>query len=233
MEGNMRTFVITGANRGIGLGLTDYSLSQGNKVIACCRNPEGARDLWELESAYDGRLKIETLDVAHDEGIKALADKLGYETIDVLINNAGIMKSYSQSFGDLDLKSIEEMWRVNTLGPLKVTKALLPALLKSKSPIVANITSRMGSIADNTSGGSYGYRMSKAALNMFNKSFSIDYPQILSIVLHPGWVKTDLGGSSAPTEVMESAQGIYKIIVQAKKSDQGKFYDFRGSELPW
>lgn len=224
--------IITGANRGIGLGLTKKYLSAGNTVWACCRNPDGARELWELERDYGERIKLMQLDVTDKKDAVALAKQLEGTDIGLLINNAGTGDG-PKDLESLTQESLLKVFQVNTFGPVLLIQALLPVLKNSTEPKVANITSRMGSISDNSSGSFYSYRMSKTALNMFNKSFSVDYPKITSVVLHPGWVKTDMGGSAAPMEVEQSVEGLYKVISSLKKEDSGRFFDVSGSEIPW
>lgn len=224
--------VITGANRGIGLALTNAFLASGMRVTATCRNPDGARGLWELETEYPGKLMLHALDVSDADQIKALATSLESETINILINNAGVYPApsrFDQVTGDNLLRGLQ----VNTLGPLFVTQALLPQLQRGEDPIVANISSKMGSITDNSSGGSYGYRMSKAALNMFSKSLAVDYPEMISMVLHPGWVQTDMGGPRAQIDVVTCANSLRDVILNATTEDSGKFYDYRGELIPW
>jgi NAD(P)-dependent dehydrogenase (short-subunit alcohol dehydrogenase family) len=228
------TVLITGANRGIGLGLTNQALASGYSVIATCRNPDGARDLWELEHTYTERLKVVALDVADPSSVKGLKDRLPASLVlDMLINNAGLLQGAKASFKETFLDDVEAMLKVNSIAPMRVTQALLPFLEKAPAPIVANMSSKMGSVEDNTSGGYYGYRMSKAALNMFNKSFSIDFPKITSVVLHPGWVKTRMGGESAPTSVWDSTEGLWKVIQGVKPKDTGKFIEYTGELIPW
>jgi NAD(P)-dependent dehydrogenase (short-subunit alcohol dehydrogenase family) len=221
-----RTILITGANRGIGLGLTTYFLNLGERVVATARDPDASGELQSLAADFnrDGQCAIETLDINSDLSVKALALKLAsLKCLDVLVNNAGIIGERETSFAELSLKDVLNTINVNAVGSMRVTQAMLPLLKKSAKPVVANMTSKMGSISDNTSGSYYGYRMSKAALNMFNKSFSCDFPEITSIVMHPGWVKTDMGGASAPVGVLD----------RVKKSDSGKFFDFRDHEIAW
>ncbi len=152
--------------------------------------------------------------------------------IDVLINNAGI---YGRAHGleALELKQVEEVLLTNAVAPMRVTRALIPSLKKARQPKVVHITSLMGSIADNESGGSYGYRMSKAALNMFSKTLSVDFPEFISLVIHPGWVKTDMGGKDAPLEIRDSARGILTVIEKSTPQHSGRFFDYEGEELPW
>lgn len=229
-----KTVLITGANRGIGLGLTWYFLDKGYEVVATTRNIAKSTELNSLSKDFAGRCTIETCDVKSDLSVKALADKLkSKKSLDILINNAGISKDSTAGFKEISLKDIEEMIQVNAISAVRVTQAMIGLLENSQAPIVANISSKMGSIQDNTSGGYYGYRMSKAAMNMFNMSLAKDFPNITCVTLHPGWVKTDMGGQNAPTNVEESTKGLGTLIEKFKKKDSGHFYDFKGTTLPW
>lgn len=230
----MRTYFITGSNRGIGLGLTKCLLQAGHKVIAACRNPDGARDLWELESDYEGRLTLVSLDVANAHDVESLPERLPKDAvIDVLINCAGVSEDGMKGLKNLNMAAVEKTMRVNTYGPMIVTRVLLPYLEKSKHPMIVNISSLMGSIADNRFGSHYGYRMSKTALNMFTKNLSIEFPQWISVAMHPGWVQTDMGGPNATTSVHDSVSGIFNVINHLKPSHNGAFLNFEGKQLPW
>ncbi|OQW53721.1 MAG: hypothetical protein A4S09_06645 [Proteobacteria bacterium SG_bin7] len=226
---------ITGTTRGIGLELTKILLPKKYHVIATGRETKKSKGLSSLKSDYPNALTLIDLDVTDDEEISNLKSKLqGMQQIDLLINNAGIFAADdNQILEKIDSESTLKTFMVNTMGPLKVTQTLLPYLKKSKTPLVVNITSQMGSIDDNKMGRYYGYRMSKSALNMMTKSFSVDYPDIISIVMHPGWVQTDMGGKQAPVSPQDSAKGIVAVIENLKRKDSGKFYDFRGETLPW
>lgn len=229
-----KTALITGANRGIGLGLTEELLRKGWTVIATARNPDGARELWEAEHGYGKqRCEIHELDVTSDGDIDKLAKALKGRAIDLLINNAGVMPEKPGSFTDVTADAMLKGFTVNVLGPLRVMQKLLPNLKASRHPVVGTVTSKMGSIADNTSGGYYAYRVSKAAVNMLNKSFAHDHPEITSVLLHPGWVKTAMGGSTAPVTVEDSARGMLQVLTTAKKEHSGRFFDFTGKEIPW
>lgn len=236
-ERNLNTmkthYVITGAGRGIGLELTKQALEAGDQVSALVRSPEKSTGISELSKKFPKTLRVFPVDVLSDSSVQSFVRDLAGEGVDVLINNAGRYMDGNSGLKDLDLQKVADTFAVNSIGPMRVTRALLPNLNKGKNPRVANITSLMGSIEDNESGGSYAYRMSKAALNMFNKSFAIDFPEVISMVIHPGWVKTDMGGAGAPTSPKESAEGIHKIISQATKKNSGHFFDFEGDELPW
>lgn len=227
-------FIVTGANRGIGLELARQLTARGDTVLAGVRDPASAEDLRALASSQGSRIQIHACDIASDESARAFAASLGDEPIDVLINNAGIYGKH-QRLEDLDLDDVTRTYNVNALGPIRVTRAVLPLLRKGKTRKVVHITSGMGSVTDNTSGGSYGYRMSKAALNMASKSMSVDLSAegVLCVVMNPGWVKTDMGGSSAPTDVTESASKMIGMIDKMTLEDTGKFFDFKGGTIPY
>ena len=236
----MSQYLITGTSRGIGLELTRQLLAAGQSVVAAARDPESAAGLKALQRDYSKTLKLVKLDVSNEQSIAELPAQLkDLAVIDVLINNAGVFNGPSNpsrespSFGQTPVSDLREVFETNAVGPFLVTRALLPWLQKSKQASVAHITSLMGSIADNSSGGYYAYRMSKAALNMFNKSFSKDHPQITSVVLHPGWVRTDMGGPSATLAVEDSARGLLNVIASLNASNSGHFYDYSGRELKW
>ncbi len=229
-----KTAFITGTTRGIGLELTKILLQKKYQVIATGRDTKKSKGLSSLRSDTKNALTLLDLDVTEDKEISKLKTELaGIQQIDLLINNAGIFTADdNQILEKIDPESALITFLVNAMGPLKVTQALLPYLKKSKNALVVNITSQMGSIEQN-SGRYYGYRMSKAALNMMTKSLAIDYPDITSIVMHPGWVQTDMGGKQAPVLPHDSAAGIITVIENLKRKDTGKFYNFRGENLPW
>ena len=225
--------VISGANRGIGLALTQKFLANGHVVVGGCRNPEGARDLWETERDFGASFKMVQLDVTDESDILNLKKLLNGEKIDLLINNAGFFGDARLNLSTVTADLVMKSFKINTIGPMLMCQALIENLLKSNSPKVMHLTSKMGSIADNTSGSTYGYRMSKAALNMFNKSFSIDYPAIASIVAHPGWVQTEMGGSNAPLSIEQSVEGLYELVSKLDRKMTGKFFNYKGDEIPW
>ena len=219
----MATVLVTGCNRGIGLELCRQLHSRGDEVIAVCRSSSAELD--ELGSRV-----IEDVDVATEAGVARLRDELGGRAIDVLVNNAGIL--LPDNLDTLDFNAITEQFRVNSLGPLRVTHALLGNLHGGAK--VAIITSRMGSIADNGSGRSYGYRMSKAAVNMAGMTLSRDLEPrgIAVIILHPGWVATEMTGRQG-IEPAVSAGGLIQRIDELDMDGTGAFWHAEGYVLPW
>lgn len=218
--------LITGTSRGIGLELTRQALQRGDTVIAVVRTPERSEGLTDLKKRYPDQLQLLAVDVTSEEAPGKIANAAG-KSLDLLINNAGVL---------LDGESIHdfmESFRVNAVAPFALTKALLPALKNSSAPKVVQITSKMGSIDDNESGGHCAYRTSKTALNMINKCLAIENPWLTTIVVHPGWVKTDMGGQAAPTLPVTSATGIWNVILGLKPEQTGKFFEFTGQEIAW
>jgi NAD(P)-dependent dehydrogenase (short-subunit alcohol dehydrogenase family) len=215
--------LVTGANRGIGLEITRQLAESGWEVIAACRHRSP-----ELEALG---VRIEALDVSDDASVQALGERLRGVQLDLLINNAGIL--HGDGLDPLELDEIRRQFEVNALGPLKVTAALLDNLREGSK--VAIVSSRMGSIGDNTSGGSYGYRMSKAAVNAAGVSLSHDLRDrgITVLLIHPGYVKTALTGGRGLLEPSESARGVLALIERARLEDSGSFFHVDGSRLPW
>lgn len=221
----MVTYLITGANRGIGYEYCRQLHERGDTVIAVCRS--ASEELQQLGVRVE-----EGIDITSDASVTDLRDRLGDSAIDVLINNAGILQRVTLE--DLDFESIREQFEVNALGPLRVTHALLP-LLKAGSKIVL-MTSRMGSIGDNTSGSSYGYRMSKVALSMAGKSLAHDLkPRGIAVaILHPGLVQTRMTGfTSSGITPEESVKGLLKQIDELTLENTGTFWHANGEVLPW
>lgn len=222
------TVLVTGANRGLGLEFAKQLQAKGFKVIGTARKPEKAAEL----KASGAR--VEQLDVADQSSVEALAKSLEGVPIDILINNAGMASRADSSLQTLDFDAMVRIFEVNSLGPLRVTQALLPNLQASKHKTIVNITSRLGSIELST-GGLYAYRTSKTALNQINKIMSVELAPkgFTSIVIHPGWVKTDMGGADATLNIPESISGMLNVIQDLSVEDTGKFYNFDGEELPW
>lgn len=218
------TVLITGANRGIGLALAGHYKKAGWRVYGVCRSTSA-----ELDEVADQ--VIEGIDVTHAEDVARLAEALAGQRLDLLINNAGLLRD--ESLGSLDFDTIREQMEVNAYAPLRVTEALLDNLGAGSK--VANVTSRMGSIADNDSGGRYGYRASKAALNAFGKSLAMDLkPRGIAVAqLHPGYVQTrmvNFGGLIPPAE---AAAGIAARIEALTLENSGGFWHSNGETLPW
>jgi NAD(P)-dependent dehydrogenase (short-subunit alcohol dehydrogenase family) len=221
----MATYLITGANRGIGYEYCRQLQQRGDRVIAVCRQPSN-----ELK---DLGVQVETgIDITQDDSVAELAQRLEGTKLDVLINNAGILERVT--LDELDFDSIRRQFEVNAIGPLRITAALRPHL--SDGSKVAIMTSRMGSIADNTSGGSYGYRMSKVALSMAGKSLAHDLkPQGIAVaILHPGLVQTRMTGfSSSGITPTEAVKGLLARIDELTLENSGTFWHSNGEVLPW
>lgn len=231
----MATIVVTGASRGIGLELVKQYAKEGHGVAACCREPATAKALKAVADQSDGRVSIHEVDVTDLAHVQRLASDLAGQTIDVLINNAGIYPVKSETFGSVDAEAWMRTFRVNTIAPLRVAEVLVEHVARSQRKVIANVSSLMGSIGDNTSGGSYAYRTSKAALNMVTVSMARDLAArgVTCVCLHPGWVKTDMGGAGAQVEVVDSARGLKKVLDGLTVKDSGKFLDWEGDVLPW
>jgi len=219
----MATYLITGTTRGIGLEYCKQLQEKGETVIAVCRQP--SEQLNQLGVQIESKI-----DVTSDESVSKLAQRLKGTQIDVLINNAGIIEA--NSLDDLNLEILERQFRVNAISPLRVTKALLPMIPQGGKVIL--MTSRMGSIEDNTSGGYYGYRMSKTALNMAGKSLAEDLRsrQIAVGILHPGMVQTRMTDFSGITPT-EAVQGLLQWIDHVNLNNTGTFWHAKGEVLPW
>ena len=219
----MAAVLVTGCNRGIGLELCRQLDKQGEDVIGVCRSPSEAAEKLKI------RL-IDDVDVSSDTDIERLKKMLSGESLDVLINNAGILRR--DSLDELDVEAVSEQFEVNTLGPLRVTRALLKNLHKGSK--VAIVTSRMGSIADNTSGGYYGYRISKSAVNMLGVTLARDLDKrgIAVALLHPGMVATEMTGGQG-VAVSDSARGLLSRIDELTLETSGGFWHAEGQTLPW
>jgi NAD(P)-dependent dehydrogenase (short-subunit alcohol dehydrogenase family) len=223
-----QTVLITGANRGIGLEMARQLDAKSYTVIATARKPDRASELNALE------VRVEQLDVADAASVAALAAKLEGVGIDILVNNAGVGGQDVRRLKKVDFEKMADTFQVNAFGPMRVTQALLPNLEAGEGKTVVQISSVMGSIEKNM-GGPYGYRASKTALNQLNKSLSAELGRegYTCVALHPGWVKTNMGGQRAPVEVVDSVTGLITVIEGLKPADNGRFLDFQGNELPW
>ncbi|MGH1541678.1 MAG: SDR family oxidoreductase [Arenicella sp.] len=219
-----KNIVITGANRGIGLSLSKHYQANGCQVYGACRNSSA-----ELEAS--GAKVITGIDVANDDSIEELAEQLSGVKIKLLINNAGILRN--ETLGDIDYDSIQSQFAVNALGPLKVTEALQNNFALNAKLVM--ITSRMGSIEDNSSGGRYGYRMSKAALNCAAMSLSHDLrAQGVAVgIIHPGLVGTEMIGGKGDLTPDQAAANIVQRIDELEPENSGTFWHSNGEILPW
>jgi len=224
-------FVVTGANRGIGLEFVRQLTARGEQVDATARDPGDAFELQAI--ARPGvRLRIHRLDVAEDASVEAFAVELPAGPVDVLINNAGV--SGVKGGEPVDPPDILRVLNVNAVGTLRVTRALLPRLREGKGKKIVNLTSKLGSIAEAT-GGRYAYRLSKAALNMATKLLAEDLrgEGFRTVALHPGWVQTRMGGTTAPVPPEQSVRGMLRIIDGLTAEQSGRTFDFQGRDLPW
>ena len=223
----MPTVLITGAGRGLGAELARQFLADGWRVIATARDPAQLDD----QAGY----QCERLDVCDQASVEALANSLDGTAIDVLLNNAGVNHSLDVTFGTFNYDNWLEEYRVNTLAPLRVAEALVEHVARSERKQMVFISSQTGSNKLNTSGGSPGYRASKAALNSAVRSVAVEVvPRgITCVMMHPGWVRTDMGGANAALDVETSIQGVHRVIDGLTPADNGRFINYDGSEIPW
>jgi NAD(P)-dependent dehydrogenase (short-subunit alcohol dehydrogenase family) len=231
----MSVVLITGASRGLGLALVRRFAAARWKVHAACREPAEADRLHELEGRIDG-LSTHRLDVTDAEEVAALARILGQEPIDLLINNAGVYGgSYRMPFGETDCSLWEDAIRTNTMGPMRMAETFVEHVARSRCKTIVNISTILASIALNDSGLSYAYRSSKAGLNMVTRSLAIDLKDrgITVAAIHPGWVRTDMGGPEGKLSPDESAEKLYAVIMGLDPTRSGAFLNYDGKELPW
>jgi len=228
------TILITGSNRGIGLELVHQYAAQGWQVLACCRRPDQATALSRLGEQFPD-ITIYPLDVAQQDQVQKLAADLRDCPIDILFNNAGIYGPYDAVFGNTDEARWLECLHINVIAPMKMMEAFSTHVAASKHKLIAAMSSKMGSMADNGSGGSYIYRSSKAALNAIMKSAAIDLAPlgVQVAILHPGWVQTDMGGPNAEITVAESVGRMREILGAITPGNSGTFFDIDGSIIPW
>jgi NAD(P)-dependent dehydrogenase (short-subunit alcohol dehydrogenase family) len=227
--------LVTGANRGLGLEFARQYAADGWQVYAACRSPKAAKDLQHLAGESGGRIRVLEIDVTDTASVRSAAAPLKGVAIDLLLNNAGVMGPRSEHLGSLDYAAWARVLDANTLGPMRVTEAFLQNVAKSGLKQVVTITSGMGSLADNTSGDSYAYRSSKAAVNMVMKSLAIDLAPrgITCIVMNPGWVRTDMGGPRGTISPAESITAMRSVIANLRPDDSGKFLNYTGKPYPW
>ena len=228
-DGEARTVLITGANRGLGLEFARQYSAAGWRVIGTARTPEKAADLKALH------VRVLQLDVSDAESVAALAKAVEGEPVDLLINNAGMANRDGMDFETMNFDGVARVLTVNTIGPMRVTRALLPNLRAGDGKQIVHISSGLGSIEENTDGGFYGYRESKAALNMFNRSLAWKYKDegFTCVVMSPGWVRTDMGGPEANLSPEESITGMRKVIGGLTIEDTGTFQSWDGENRKW
>ena len=230
-----RRVLITGTSRGIGLELARQYLQAGWRVHATCRSPERALDLGRLAAANREAMSIHPLDVTEQRHIDAMMTTLNGAPLDLLINNAGVLGPKHQGFGHTDADAWSYTFKVNAIAPLKMIEAFADNLVASGNGVAANLSSRMGSISENDAGDYYIYRSSKAALNAVLKSAAQDLrPRGVTVVaLHPGWVRTVMGGPEAELDAVESVTGIRSLLEQVDSSYSGGFFGPGGERIPW
>jgi len=236
MAAPARRVLVTGASRGLGLEFARQYLAAGAEVAAFARDPGASEGLQSLASDHGEKITLHACDVADDASVQRAADQVRGRWIglDLLINNAGTGGD-RRNLARIDLADMARVHEVNAIAPLRVTRAVLPLLEEGTRPVIALVTSRMGSIADNTSGGAWAYRMSKAALNMAGRNLmhELNRTGVSTLILHPGWVRTDMGGPSAPLSTPEAIAKLIATIDASSDEHNGAFLDFEGTPLPW
>ncbi|GBG14662.1 short-chain dehydrogenase [Novimethylophilus kurashikiensis] len=230
----MPTLLITGANRGLGLEFVKQYAADGWNVLACCRAPVDAVELNAIATSSAGLVSLHALDVSDLTAIDRLAGEIS-QPLDLIISNAGIYPDRSGGFGHTDYAAWDLAFRVNTMATLKLAEAFIGHLERGEGKVFAAVSSKMGSLEDNTSGGHYLYRSSKSAVNMVVKSLAIDLAPrgIKAIVLHPGWVLTDMGGPNAMIDTTTSISGMRKVLSRVTPNDSGRFISYDGTEIGW
>lgn len=231
----MQSILITGSNRGLGLEWSSQYAQAGWRVFATCRYPEESEELGLLAEKHN-KLSIHRLDVTCDDQIGTLANDLRDEPIDILLNNAGVYhEKYMSLDGPLDYDVWANTFQVNTMGALRTTRTVIKNLLRGEKRLVVAISSHMGSIAEIDSPGSYFYRSSKAALNAVMKGLSLELGplKIGVLILHPGWVRTRMGGPDAPLSAKDSVRGMRALVDGFTLAKTGRFFRYNGTEIPW
>lgn len=225
----MPTVLITGANRGLGLEFAKQYAKAGWHVIGTSRSLERADAL----RALGPTVMVHPLDVADFGAVTALGRKLEDETIDILIANAGVSLAREMSPRAIEAEAWADTLRVNVMAPLALAAAFYPQVARSGERKMIAISSRLGSMGANSEGGLYVYRSSKAALNAVWRSYALDHPDIIAALVHPGWVRTDMGGAGGFLDAEESISGLRRVIAGLGKADSGRFYNYDGNPIPW
>lgn len=235
----MAKYIITGANRGIGLAMTEVLLKQGDLVFACCRRPEQATQLQALAAATPGSIHIVALDVDDDVSIAAAVKSISAQTdsVDYLLNNAGI-GSGPEQLDSLSREHLQRFFNTNSTSPLMVALACMPLLRHAEKGWIINFSSILGSIGSEAPGvewSSFAYRASKAALNMINRTLATHLAScnVSTICIHPGWVQTDMGGPNAPLTPASAALTILNTVARLQPAQSGGYIDLHGAVLPW
>ena len=231
----MPSALITGANRGLGFEFARQYLADGWNVYAACRDPDSASELRRVADTSGHKLHILALDVTDPASVKAAAAELDGKAIDLLLNNAGVMGARGQTIGNIDYEAWAKVLDANTMGPMRVSEAFVDHVARSERKLIVTLTSGMGSLADNTSGGSIAYRSSKAAVNMVMRSLAIDLAPrgITCVVVNPGWVQTDISGVNATLSPAESVTALRQLIETLGPAQSGKFFNYDSSEYAW
>jgi NAD(P)-dependent dehydrogenase (short-subunit alcohol dehydrogenase family) len=230
----MATVLITGTNRGLGLEFVKHFLGRSDTVIATCRDSSSATELQAL-AANNENLSLKNLDVSDEQSMATFATELKDTPIDVFINNAGVYGPRDANFGNVGSSEWEQVIRVNAIAPMLLTQLIIGSLRQGTEKKLVYVTSKMGSIDDNKGGGSYIYRSSKTALNSVVKSLSVDLAcEGFSVaVVHPGWVRTDMGGPNGLIDVQTSVSGMLAVIDGLSPDNAGDFFNYDGSLIPW
>lgn len=233
----MQRVLVTGANRGIGLAFVRAFATRGDRVFAACRQPRAAADLADVARDADGVVQTLALDVTDERSIEAAVTTIandGDGALDILVNNAGLSPR-GEEFHNLDAGRMRSVFEVNTFAPMIVARHCHPLLLRSSHPRIVNISSSMGSLEKKDYGRHYSYSASKAALNMVTRAAAQDLADdgIVATVLHPGWVRTDLGGPKAALAPAESVAGMVRVIDGLSAGDSGAFLTWDGETHPW
>lgn len=225
--------VVSGGDGGIGVTLVETLLERGATVYAGSRRPQPSPALAKLVAAYPKTLRVLPLDITRPASVAAFRQKVDAPRVDVLFNAAGVNIDKRFRLTDPPGKRLDDTLAVNLVGAVNLTQALSDLLHNCGSPVVANISSVMGSIADNRIGGSPSYRISKAALNMFTKELAIEEPGVIALSLHPGWVQTKMGGENADVPARASAEGLLTVVARATQRDSGTYLRYTGERIPW
>jgi NAD(P)-dependent dehydrogenase (short-subunit alcohol dehydrogenase family) len=229
------TYFITGCNRGLGLEFVRQLLARGQRVIATCRDIATSTDLTALTLKHSGQLSLVEMDVSDEASMREAVALLNDEAIDVFINNAGMYGPRDANFGNVDGPAMAEVLYTNAVAPVLLTQLLIDNVRKGSGKKLVFVSSKMGSIADNGRGGSYIYRSSKTALNSVVKSLALDLaPEgIATATLHPGWVRTDMGGPNGLIDAPESVSGMLNVIDGLSVANTGQFFSYDGSTIAW